>query len=235
MRYLLIILYCCLFCGTSYAQQILTAKVLENKTRIVLPNIRVHNLTNKQNTFTDTKGQFSIRASVNDILVFTGYQYQNDTLLITDLKPKEIFLEPQTNLLQQVDIFTPEVHMGSIADPEFHNQTMVYQRDADGHIKGGVAFRIWSNKSGEKKRAKMAKMQQNEETKLEIARVFTSNTIKQYLPLKPDEMDGFITRYIPSVKVYRANNFNLLFYLNNCYKEFVKLPPQQRVMQKLTN
>lgn len=233
LRYILLLLLCCLFFINTQAQT-LKATVFENNTRISLQGIFVRNLNNKESAVTDAKGKFSLKGKLNDLLVFTGYGYLNDTLLVTNAKMAEVFLEPKTNMLNQVDIYTPEVHTGTLYDPQFHNQTMIYQRNGDGSYKGGVAFRIWSSKGAEHKREKLAQKQHEEEVNQEILKVFTAKNLAKYLPLPPVEIEGFITRYTPSAKIYASNDFNLLSYLDKCYKEFIKLPHEKRVAVKLS-
>ncbi|QKJ29477.1 hypothetical protein HQ865_06820 [Mucilaginibacter mali] len=233
LRYTILSLLCCMFFVDTRAQTI-KATVFENHTRVTLQGIFIRNLSNKESAITDVKGKFSLKAKLNDLLVFTGYGYLNDTLLVTNLKMEEVFLEPKTNMLNQVDISTPEVNTGSgWSDPAFHNQTTIYQRNADGSYKGGVAFRIWSSKGAEHKRQKLAQKQAEEEVNQQILKVFTAKNLAKYLPLPPVEIEGFITRYTPGAKVYTANDFNLLAYLDKCYKEYMKLPPEKRVPVKL--
>lgn len=233
LRYTILLLFCCLFFINTRAQTI-KATVFENHTRITLQGIFVRNLNNQESAVTDAKGKFSLKGKLNDLLVFTGYGYLNDTLLVTNVKMEEVFLEPKTNMLNQVDIYTPQVNTGGTwSDPSFHNQTMIYQRNGDGSYKGGVAFRIWSSKGAEHKRQKLAQKQAEEEINQEILKVFTAKNLAKYLPLTPSEMEGFITRYTPLAKVYADNDFNLLAYLDKCYKEYVKLPADKRVAVKL--
>lgn len=233
LRYTILSLLCCLFFVDTHAQ-IIKATVFENNTHITLQGIFIRNLTNKESAVTDAKGKFILKGKLNDLLVFTGYGYLNDTLLITNVKMAEVFLEPKTNMLNQVDIFTPEVNTGSgWSDHTFHNQTMIYQRNGDGSYKGGVAFRIWSSKGAEHKREKLAQKQAEEEMNQQILKVFNVKNLAKYLPLPPAEIEGFITRYTPNAKVYASNDFNLLAYLDKCYKEYIKLPPEKRVAVKL--
>jgi hypothetical protein len=224
------------FINGANAQQIFTGRVFENKTRIALPGVNVRNLTNKQVTVTDNNGKFNIKATINDILVLTSFTYQTDTLLVIDLKAKEIFMEPKGNMLKEVKVSQSEINTGgSMVDPEFHGQSAVYSRNGDGSYKGGVTFRMWYWKKDEHKRKKLEQKLYEENVKLEIARVFSAQTLSKYISLTHNEMDGFITRYIPTVKVYTANNFNLLDYINTCYKQYIKLPPEKRVADKLVN
>lgn len=236
MRYsLLILLLFCLSFNKSYAQQTLKGFVFENNSRVPLAGIHIENTRTKLKTETDIKGHFSIDARVNDVLIFQGYAYLPDTLLLIDLKAREVFLEPAKNMLKQVDIYNQEVHVGTMMDPEFHGQSAIYQRNADGSYKGGVAFRVWSNHSAERKLKKLQKAQHDEEIRLQIDKVFSAPNLLKYLPLKPEELSSFKSRYIPTVKTYTANDFNLLAYLNTCYKQFIKLSPEKRLADKLAN
>jgi len=152
---------------------------------------------------------------------------------LTDLKPREIFLEPGKNMLKQVDIAGAEVHTGSMTDPEFHGQSAVYSRNADGSYKGGVTFRIWSNHSAERKLEKRAKQQHDEEVRLQMDQLFNQKNLLKYLPIKPEEVSSFRSHYMPDVKTFTSNNFNLLAYLDSCYKQFMKLPEERRREDKL--
>jgi hypothetical protein len=145
--------------------------------------------------------------------------------LVIDLKAKEVFMEPKSSMLKEVKVGASEVHTGAMMDPEFHGQSAIYQRNGDGSYKGGVTFRIWYWKKDEHKRKKLEQKQYEESVKLEIARIFSPGTLSRYINLKPEEMDDFIIRYMPTVKVYLANSFNLLDYINTCYTQYKKLPP----------
>ncbi|MES2277139.1 MAG: hypothetical protein V4592_14010 [Bacteroidota bacterium] len=235
LRCLLLLFFCCLLYITGYAQQTIKAVVYENKSRVPLGGIRIQNLRTKQRTESEADGKFTIKASLNDILVFNGFAYQTDTVMVTDVYIKAYFMEPQANMLKEVKVETPEIHTGGggFTDPDFHGQTMVYQRNGNGSYKGGVAFRLHYWKKDEKKREKLQQKAYEETIRVKMDKIFNDDTLMKFLPLKKTEVAAFITLYIPSAKVYMANNFNLLYYLDNCYKQFMKLPPEKRVMVKL--
>lgn len=116
-----------------------------------------------------------------------------------------------------------------IYDPDFHNQTITKQLDDKGNYKGGVVFRFWYNKKDEKRRKKIARLVNDQETTAAIDKVFCRDTIQKYIPINNDEVKGFIDRYKPGLAVFRANSFNLLLYLNQAYKDFGKLPKEERL------
>jgi hypothetical protein len=92
-RYLLILSLC--FTTSVVSAQKLKGRVFENNTRIALTDVFIENLTNKQSVFTDAKGRFAITAKPGDLLTFKGFAYQNDTLLITNSKDMEVFMETE--------------------------------------------------------------------------------------------------------------------------------------------
>jgi hypothetical protein len=221
---------------TVTAQKTLTAHVYENNTRIAISGATVNNISNNEITVTDDRGTFHITAKKGDILVIKAFAYKTDSLLLVNLKDMEIFLEPKSNELKQVNVTSTELKSDlNLKDPEFHGQSLIYQRDSKGNLTGGVIFRVWYWKKQDKKLKKEADRLKNEQTREEIFRVFNPGNLSQFLPLKGKEMDAFIIRYIPDVSTYNAASFNLLAYLNASYKEFNSLSPEEKKPQRLDN
>jgi hypothetical protein len=234
LRFSLIALCCVFSVFTLRAQSLFRGRVLENKTRIALNNIRVQNLNNKQTAVTGSDGQFGINAKVGDMIVFKGYSYQADTLLLTDMHDKEIFLEPERNMLNQVTITDSSGRTSAAnknmayTDPDFHGQTAVYHRDEKGNYDGGVTLRLhyFTKDDNDKKKAEVKA--EDRKTKEQIISVFTPANIGKYVPLKGDDLNNFILLYIPDVKTYTSKDFNLLTYLNTCYKTWLTLTDEQK-------
>jgi len=225
---MLIYLFVCLSAASAYGQQILKGRVLEYKTRVGLTAINIINLNTKQTTLSDNQGNFTIKASLNDILVFKGFAYQNDTLVITKLNNIEVFMLPQQHLLKDVKVTSMDGPSTAIYDPNYHGQTTNYQTDKNGNLKGGVNFRFWYWKKDEHKKNKLKKMLEDEQTYAEIDKAFNPQIVAGFVPLKGVELKSFIYTYTPTIKVYRANNFNMADYLNACYKKFIQLPAEKR-------
>jgi hypothetical protein len=232
----LLIIFCCLlFACTLQAQSIFSGRVFEYKTRIVLRGVIVTNLNNKLRGITGDDGRFSIAAKPGDMLVLKGFSYQPDSLLLTDMHDKEIFLTPQTTLLNQVTITDSSGKTSNAAknmsipvDPDFHGQPLVYHRDAQGNYDGGVTLRLHYFKGDDHKKKKAAQTAKDIKTSEEISRIFTPDNISTYVPLKGDDMNNFLLLYTPEVDTYTAKSFNLLGYLNACYKEWGTLTPDQK-------
>jgi len=230
-KYLLLGLFCLGIPFSVSAQQLLKGRVFENKTRVGLTGISVQNLSSNQSTVTDNNGKFSIKAKVNDMLLIKGFAYQNDTALVTQLNEMEIFLLPQQHLLPDVKVTSSEGPSMAFYDPYYHGQTTTYQTDGKGNFKGGLTFRLHYFKKDERKKAKREKKNKENEVEQEIDRTFTPKVLAQYLPLKGQDMDGFIALYKPAINTYISNNFVLIDYLNTSYKKFIQLTPEQRLFK----
>ncbi len=233
-RNLLIICLCVFGALTVHAQTAFNGRVLENKTRIRLHGIRVENLNNKLKTITNTDGTFGIAAKVGDLLVFTGFAYQPDTLLITDMHDREIFLEPKSNVLKQVTITDSsgraKANPNAVQyfDPQFHGQPVVYTRDKDLNYTGGVTVRLHYWSKDERKKRKAAQTVKEREISEHISEIFTAANIGRYVPLKGNDMDNFLLLYTPEVKEYTDKHFDLVPYLSACYQNWQTLSEKQR-------
>ncbi|MDN3580089.1 hypothetical protein [Mucilaginibacter flavus] len=232
LKHFFLLILASTFSALVYGQSNRTGLVYESGSRVVLPNIQVENLTTHNVVLTDRAGAFKIAGKNGEILVFSGSFYKADTVLLTNNKPMEIALIPQHNMLSEVKVTATEAtHTGSFQSPDFHNQTVVYQRDEKGNYKGGVAIRLSYFKKDEHKREKQAAFLKDQEQQDQIAQVFNAKKISEYLPLKGKDMDDFLILYTPSPKTYFTPAFNLAAYLDTSYKEFIKIPADQRKTQ----
>ncbi len=235
-RQLLLILIACFVSALAYGQGVQKGTVYEIKSHTVVAGLRVENSTNGKVTTTDKAGKFSIPAKGGDILLFKSSFYLPDTVVVTDLRGMQVLITAKQNELKEVKVTNVEIKKpaSGYVDPEFHGQTMIYQRNAPsaanpkGDPKGGVILRLHYWNKDEKDKKKQAELLENGKTSDEIAKIFTADNIAKYVPLKGTDLDNFILLYIPSVKVYTASEFNLTNYLNASYKSFMALPPDKR-------
>ena len=232
-RYFIVIGF--LISTTVHAQSIFKGRVIENKTRIGLAGVRIDNLNNKSTTLTNNAGNFMIPAKIGDLLVIKAFAYQVDTLILAKMNEQEIFMEPVTNQLNQVNITTTVTkNFNTYYDPLYHGQPVIYQRDRKGRAVGGVIWRLWWWKKDEKKKAKLAALEQKYVIMDKIQTVFQPKIIAQYIPLTGDDLTNFISLYTPAPNIFTSNDFNLANYLNDCLLTYQKLPPGKRQPQKLT-
>ena len=236
LKYFFVFLIAGFVVCSANAQSVVKGRVYEFKTRISLADIQVQNQTTKQLTTTDEKGRFSITAKAGDLLIFKGFAYQPDTLLLTDVHDKDVFLVPHQNFLDEVKVTRDSTkNMNTYYDPEYHGQTLIYQRDGNNNYKGGIIIRLWYWKKDEHKKEHLASEEKEDEDRDRIASIFTPKTIALYIPLRGKDMDDFLVLYTPTTKVYFSNDFNLTAYVSDCYQKYLKLPKNKRHPAKLTD
>jgi hypothetical protein len=223
----------------GFAQGNLTGRVYENKTRIPIAGVSVQNLKSNVFTVTDKNGLFSIRAHVGDLITFSSFAYETDTLYVKDLGSTEILMDIKGTNLKGVTIRDQQTRLGTLTAPPalspFGGQTVVYSRDADGNYKGGLTMNLFDSHSNAKKRAKAIQLGKDEDIKQKITSEFSADNLKDYLPLKGQEMTNFIIMYTPTIEAYTDPAFNLVVYIDSCYKEFLKIPKEQRESKDLTD
>lgn len=231
-RSLLLFIVSVLIYSSTYAQIPVSGKIYELGTHIILPNVKVQNANTKDNTLSNAAGIFSIKAKAGDILIFESFAYKPDTVLVTNARYLEIYLQPVNTNLKQVDIKgTTSTKLGNLNDTTFHNQTVRYLRDEKGNLKGGVAIKFGYGKSSKEKRNE--KLTYDTLATKAIDKAFSPANVSKYVPIKGGDLKQFIAIYRPTIKQYKAPNFDLTLYLNDCYKKFKALPPSQRKLASL--
>ena len=230
LKYLLILLCPVFFFSSVKAQSVFTGRVLENRTRVTLKGVKVRNLVNRFVAATDEKGNFSIGAKQGDILVFTFAAFKPDTLLLTDLHDREIFMLPDVNMLKQVTITDSSGQTGNATknmvlpyDPEFHGQALAYHRNSKEEYDGGITLRIHYFTKDDRDKRKAALKEEDRRIAEQIEYIFTAENIGRFIPLKGTDMDNFLMLYTPDVERYKDKQFSLPSYLNACYKEWQTL------------
>ena len=213
----------------SFAQGNLTGRVYENKTRIPIAGVSIQNLNSNIFTVSDKNGLFSIRAHVGDLVTFSSFAYEADTLFVKDLSSTEILMDLKGTNLKGVTIRDQQTRLGSLTAPAtlspFGGQTVVYSRDANGNYKGGLSMNIFDSHSDAKKRQKDIQLGKDEELKRQIAKEFSPDNLKGYIPLKGQEM----------IDTYTSPEFNFTMYIDSSYKEFLKIPKERRESKDLTD
>jgi hypothetical protein len=234
LKHCLLLFVSCFMVSLAFGQTNLKGRVFEAKTRITLADIQIQNLTNHELTRSDDKGRFSIPAKTGDLLVFKGFAYNADTVLVTDLHDREIFLIPHQNFLDEVKVTADSTkNMSHYYDPMFHGQTVVYAHDADFRPTGGVIIRVWDNKKDQHRREHLQSEIKEQQQQDELNRVFSTKNVAKYVPLTGQKLENFLLLYTPDIKVYFRADFNLTVYLNDCYQKYLKLPEDKRQPQKL--
>ncbi|MES2265199.1 MAG: hypothetical protein V4520_00475 [Bacteroidota bacterium] len=206
------------------AQGVFKGTVYEHGTNNRLSDVFIKDITNKQVSITDKKGNFGIRAASGHTLIFNSPGYISDTLYLIDMTPKKIELTTSMISLRAVNITATRTAFNPREEyPEVYEKSKVY------------AFSPSTWFSGEGKRARRLKRYfQREAEERAIDAAFSPAYVTSLVPLKGNDLENFMTMFRPSYAFLRGNNNeSMAAYINDSYKKFMALPPDKRAPQSL--
>lgn len=242
MKKLVISACCFLLALQALAQRGLNdirGEVYNLDTREPIELASVRNLTMNTLAITNKAGVFNIKARIGDSIVVHSLAYESDTLVVGSKKEYVVFLELHATALEEVRIRQAKAVPVNIPEHPFKGKAVTNKVDyfsaeantADRSRReiGGLNIRVWSNKKAEKKRAIIAGLAEEKKHELELRRVFTEKTISQYLPLRGDDLKAFMVLYRPDMETTaNLGEYDIVLYLNDSYKKFQTLTPEQR-------
>ncbi|MDB5153628.1 MAG: carboxypeptidase-like regulatory protein [Mucilaginibacter sp.] len=213
-----------LLCNGLYAQILVKGTVVESGSGIKLSNVFVRDATNKQITLTDKSGKFEIKSETGHTLVFSSPGYVADTLYVVDLTPKHVELKTKTIPLREVNITASRLAFDPHKEyPDVYTKSKVYP----------LSPSSWFSKEGRDAR-RLKRYFAHEEQERRVDQVFNSMYVGSIVPLKGQDLYDFMTLYRPSYAFVTSNNSeSLAVYINDSYKKYMALPPDQRHLQKL--
>jgi hypothetical protein len=211
------------------AQAQISGLVFDRQSRKPMDKVDVFNLNNKTQTMSNAKGEFSIQAVVNDLLVFSSPGYRPDTLLLIDLKPLRRYLEIAVNTLNTIAV---------VEKMDIRKQYAQTFNKANGVLlqKGrGLLLYPSTLFSREGKQARYFKqMLKRDETEKKIDQRFNIKTVTALLPIQQPELDAYMLLYRPSLKfVSKTSEADFKLYLMDSYSKFKLLPPEKRILPSL--
>ncbi|MET3112356.1 hypothetical protein AAKU52_000067 [Pedobacter sp. CG_S7] len=205
----------------------------ENKT-FPLQQVAVKNLTNKQIAVTKASGQFTISAKKGDILEFSLVGYHVDTLYLTDLKPKKIFLPSNAKSLKEVAIISTKLSPYlDLENPNARESKRISTDGIEGKSNndraGGLQFALGYGKY-KREQAKIRVLEERDAFETEIKNNFNEQTVYELIKLKGKELKDFINMFRPSVALIKSERpFNYSYYIAQAYQRWLKLPAGQRI------
>lgn len=225
--------------GRAMAQDKLSGQVFEDNTAVPIAGITVENLSSRVKGLSDKDGHFMITAKPGELLSFSSLFYETDTVYVANLKFLKVGLRLKGSALKEVKVRMTnfKARKGSFtyhSPTVFNDQTVLFNTDDSGHYLDGVRIMLHTSKSEEKKRARLEKFVADENTKDRIAKLFSPENLKKYVPITSQELTNFIVLYTPDVKAFNDKGFNFLAYVADSYKEFKKLPESERKSAGLT-
>jgi HSP90 family molecular chaperone len=134
------------------AQQMkITGTAYDADTRNKLKLVFVNNLTQREVDHTGQKGDFELTAELGDLIVFSCPGYQNDTLVLENMRPKLVLMKPSIIVLNEVMVSAkakvPEDVRSAYSSAYSYANTNILSQD--GKVSLGNAF----SKQSQQKRA----------------------------------------------------------------------------------
>lgn len=230
MCYKLLIIGVLLLSNQYVSGQILRGTVADRATQLRLSEVEVFNQQTKQKTQTNAKGEFSIRAAVNNVMIYTKVGYKPDTLFLVDMEPVKRFLELDNNLLRTVNI------KSGAFDPKTEYAD-VYLKAQSVKVAQNEPFLFYPSRYFSKEGKEARRFKRNLEREVgerKIDERFNEAAVKAITPLKGAELDYFMVLYRPTLKsLDEMDDQDFKFYLMNSYKDFKALPPEKRISPPL--
>jgi hypothetical protein len=204
----------------------------EKKT-VPLEGVVVKNLNNGKILQTHASGEFTIAAAKNDLLEFSKAGYHTDTLFLTNLVSKRVFLPVRANELKEVNILGAKVNSAVYyKDPEAKEFKRFETDDLRGKKNGDRAGGLKFNLGYGKYRSQLNKRKQLEETEgyeEEINANFNELLISNLIKLQGEDLKTFIYLYKPAALLVSAERpFDYNGYIIKAFNTWLKLSPEQR-------
>lgn len=206
------------------AQDMLKGTVYDGPGGNRLSNVFIHDMTNKQATLSDKKGNFSIKAGPGHLIIFSSPTYISDTLYVVDMRPKEVKLISIGISLSEVNVSANRLAF----DPR-RDYRQVYEKAKVYPLSPTSWFGSEARNARRLKRYFKREVQERE-----IDQAFSKAYVSSIIPLRGAELDNFMTLYRPSYEFVKSNNEqSMSIYINDSYKKYQALPPEKRQVQKL--
>jgi len=239
--YKLIIFFFIALPFSVFAQTVTTGTVFDyNKKTITLPGVSVRNLNNKKATSTTREGKYTIPANVGDLLEFSAVGYHTDTLYLTSLLNRSIYLPVKSTNLQDVDIRAVRMNsqITDAKDPLAEKYTLLSTGGNLGRKRmtdkvGGLNLNLGYGKYKRQQR-KEAELDEREMYQEEIDANFSEKAITDLTKLQGEELKNFMIIYRPSVEAVKAERpYRYSYYISRAFVAWQKLTPQQKKLQDL--
>jgi len=235
-----------LFCTVTYGQETtVSGKVLNASTDQELENVHIVNLTQVIGTITDDKGDFTIRASVNDTLYFSYIGYKplrvrvtNDWTKFGDVKIKitELGIALEEVVVADVQL-TGYLEIDAKRIPVYNNYRYSIsglnsgyeggnkQPGAVNKVLGAIfnpadfLYNIFSKRSKELR--KLRKIKKDDEIRNLLETKFDRETLMALLQVERLDIDEILRNCNYSVDFIKfANDLQILDAISECYEEY---------------
>lgn len=209
----------------------ITGNIFDNDQRsLVLQGVSVRNLSTKALVVTDKDGRFAVPAKAGDLISFGMLGYQTDTVYLTNLFAKNVYLRAAVNNLNPVNITSTKI--SPFLDTKDHEATAARQVDYSknkGGLRLGLGYGKWR-----RQQAKEQELEEAADFNEEISKNFNKEVIQKLVNYKEKDLEDYIGLYRPTVEQVKTERpFNYTYYIATTFYEWKKLPDDARKMPAL--
>lgn len=214
------------------AQMTIVGTAYDADTRNKLKLVFVNNLTQREVDHTGQKGDFTLKADLGDLIVFTCPGYESDTLVLENMRPKIVLMRPSLIVLDEVIVNAkgankPEDVKSAYSSAYSYATTNVFSLD------GKVSLVNAFSKQSKDKRAFQKFMDTELNEKL-IDQKFNKPLVTQLTKIRGQLLEDFMSYYRPTYsQVNSMSEVELRTYIVKSYNEYIKLPAENRIYPNL--
>jgi co-chaperonin GroES (HSP10) len=230
--HILFILLCCLPKSWAIAQESIGGMVLDAESKQRIGKVFIVNKTTGENTYNNSKGEFSLTLKPGDIIIANKENYHGDTVSYAGAKALVISLKRKTIAIAPVTV------MGRVSPEEIlarrreeYNKAYRLADPGDfvsvGQNGAGLSIdAVYNYFSREGKNARrLTKYFQKEYEDNYIDIVFTRELVRGVTGLEGEPLDNFMIRYRPEYNfVLTADRYQLVKYIKTKYEYFKHIP-----------
>lgn len=198
-----------------------------NKMKLVF----VNNLTQKAVDHTGQKGDFSVKAELGDLIIFSCPGYQGDTLVVENLQSLVVVLKPKLIVLEEVIVRAkaakPETLKSQYSAAYSVANTTVFSKDGSLSLNN-----LFSNQSQQKRAfRKFIDIELNEKT---IDRRFNRDLVSNLTQIKGQVLEDYMSFFRPTYsEISKLDDPQLRDYIIKSYNEYINMPAEARIYPPL--
>ncbi len=208
-------------CGIAY----------DADTRSKMKLVFVNNLTQKAVDHTGQKGDFSVKAEVGDLVIFTCPGYQSDTIVVENLAAIVVVLKPKLIILDEVIVRAkaakPEGLKSQYSAAYSVANTAIFTKD------GSLSLNNLFSKQSQQKRAfrKFIDVELNEKT---IDRRFNRDLVSNLTNIRGQVLEDYMSFFRPTFsELSKLDDPQLRDYIIKSYNEYINMPAEARIYPPL--
>lgn len=233
MKLWLSILFCIFFMQAFAQQKQVTGIVFDKTSSVRIARVNVRNNNTGESIYNTIKGEFTIKASIGDVLIFSKSDHFADTLTVKNYLPLAVYMRPTAIQLQEVTI------RDNVLNPQRRylatksDYSKIYGPSSNPDLlslgQGGVGFSIdalYNLFSSSGRNAEHLKEIIDRDYRQSVIDFrFNKSYVGGITFLKDPELTDFMLKYRPSYNmVTTASEYDFVAYVRSSYKRYRRNP-----------